>query len=366
MKIKYGSINSWTEKKLEFVRKYLQAYVTVFKLQRWVSGVTYIDLFAGPGICYSKRTKTEVYGSPMIAWNVNPKFSDYYFCDNDHNNTYALKQLFIGQTNIHIEEDDANKYIDKLIKELDPEKPTFVFLDPQSLNLHFNTIQKLISKIKIVDFLINFPAGQMLLRETAKKECATCKQNIGQCKHCIEPIFEDHRWKKLTSDYYNNKMKAKVYLRSILKLYMEPFERSGFKWAVKHVVNSNNSQMYDLIFASCNVYPAMKIMRDVMFSEEPSQLFPFSSNEIRGKICYKYSGLNTMLSTKDILSDFFTGDNVYRWKDVQDALRKLEQEKLLQRLSPVSKRRIRFDLNERFRLLCNKPYNANLTAENIP
>lgn len=354
MKVRYGEINEWTEKKLEYIGKYLNAYTSVFKFQSWVKGVIYIDLFAGPGICYSKLHKKEVDGSPAISIKVDPPFSEYIFCDIEKENTDRITELTKSKQNIHIEHGDANVYVNNLVTHLDPNKPTFVFLDPQALDLHYKTIEILAKNLNRVDFLITFPIGEIFFRETSTKECYSCKNNAKNCEHCIEPVFFDDAWKKVAYTYFKeSNMKPKVFLQQILKLYMEPLEKLDFKWAVKHMKNKNNSQIYDLIFATRNVLPAMKIMRDVMCDDDQLSLLSIT-DELSKMIVTKYKQHKDRLTVKTILNDMFTGDNNYRERDFQKALGQLETEGKLSRSKPVSKRKKRFDPDESFVLIYNK------------
>jgi three-Cys-motif partner protein len=43
----------------------------------------YIDAYAGPGLHLLKTTGDMVEGSPLIAVNTNPPFSEYHFIDAD-------------------------------------------------------------------------------------------------------------------------------------------------------------------------------------------------------------------------------------------------------------------------------------------
>ena len=42
-------VGPWAADKLDRLRKYLSAYTTIMKDQRWCRGFYYIDAFAGPG-----------------------------------------------------------------------------------------------------------------------------------------------------------------------------------------------------------------------------------------------------------------------------------------------------------------------------
>ena len=85
MAVEYDEIGIWSEVKLAIIKEYASAYSTILEAQRrqkiprlkWL----YIDAYAGPGLHLSKTTGSIVEGSPLIAVNTNPPFSEYHFID---------------------------------------------------------------------------------------------------------------------------------------------------------------------------------------------------------------------------------------------------------------------------------------------
>jgi|SRR3989304_4037807 len=84
---------SWTDEKLERVRKYLVAYAKIMNKQRF--RFAYIDAFAGTGYRATKNnadqdglkfpefsdkeTKEFLEGSVRIALKIKPRFTKYFF-----------------------------------------------------------------------------------------------------------------------------------------------------------------------------------------------------------------------------------------------------------------------------------------------
>lgn len=54
-----STVGPWAADKLDRLRKYLSAYTTIMKDQRWCAGYHYIDAFAGPG-AHSVRSRAQV------------------------------------------------------------------------------------------------------------------------------------------------------------------------------------------------------------------------------------------------------------------------------------------------------------------
>jgi three-Cys-motif partner protein len=88
---KFDEIGNWSELKLEIVEKYGSAYTTTFKNTRLKK--YYIDGLCGAGIHFSKKTATQVEGSPSRALKIVPPFDAYYFIDIDKEKTSYLQTI---------------------------------------------------------------------------------------------------------------------------------------------------------------------------------------------------------------------------------------------------------------------------------
>lgn len=53
-------VGPWAIDKLDRLRKYLSAYTTIMKDQRWCAGYYYIDAFAGPAICTQRKKDVDL------------------------------------------------------------------------------------------------------------------------------------------------------------------------------------------------------------------------------------------------------------------------------------------------------------------
>src|SRR5215831_19396893 len=77
----FDEIGYWSELKLEIVEKYGAAYTKAFSIAGKGLKKYYIDAFSGPGVHLSKRTKSQIEGSPARALKVSPPFDAFYFID---------------------------------------------------------------------------------------------------------------------------------------------------------------------------------------------------------------------------------------------------------------------------------------------
>jgi three-Cys-motif partner protein len=91
-KVKQTFGGGWTTEKLKRLRKYLVAYTTAMKNQRYQ--IVYLDAFAGTGYRASPREKDSddflfpeidqfMDGSARIALQVTPGFDKYIFIERD-------------------------------------------------------------------------------------------------------------------------------------------------------------------------------------------------------------------------------------------------------------------------------------------
>jgi three-Cys-motif partner protein len=135
----------WTRDKLELLRLYLLAYRRVAG-----AGGTYIDGFASTGIVKIRGEAGERLGSAATALDVRA-FSHLYFYEQD---SLKMSQL---QRNIQLRFEQrrwirarwrVGDFNEEVLKDLRPDriplnKPTFAFLDPDSTQLGWTTVEAL-------------------------------------------------------------------------------------------------------------------------------------------------------------------------------------------------------------------------------
>lgn len=151
-------IGSWGLLKYNLVGAYCNIFASSMK-NKW-DRLVYIDLFAGAGYAKIKNDNKIIQTSSLIAMNIPYPFTDYIVSEFDEDKLDALKariekhhphkrvSYYLGDTNKNI----VN--IAEEVRKISEYHKTlcFCFVDPFSLNLHFNTI-KTLSKFNI-DFLI--------------------------------------------------------------------------------------------------------------------------------------------------------------------------------------------------------------------
>ena len=149
-------IGIWGLQKYKLLGDYCNIFTSGMK-NNWEQ-LIYIDLFAGAGFARIKNDGKILMTSALIAASIPHKFTKYIVSEFDNEKLGALQKRissFNSDLNIAYVEGDSNKNADVIVDHIPKEGNAlrFCFVDPFSLNLEFETIQK-IAAVGKVDFLI--------------------------------------------------------------------------------------------------------------------------------------------------------------------------------------------------------------------
>ena len=143
----FREFHGWTLDKLDVFERYLKLY------RRVAGGGAFIDAFAGTGYGVSSRPGRDGQrdGSSIIAAKSGA-FSDLHLVERDSTNIQTLTRTASAlpdrlTSKIRIHHDDCNAIIPELLAsdELDAARPCFAFLDQESTQLNWDTIETLAS-----------------------------------------------------------------------------------------------------------------------------------------------------------------------------------------------------------------------------
>lgn len=149
----FGSTH--TEKKLETVQKYLNAYATALK-QKF--DLIYVDACAGSGASRPKNASRQdplielddiTVGSAVRALSINPPFSKYVLNDMKKSNVASLRRIVTERfphllDRVQFTAKDANEVILDLCKTTNWKGcRAVVFIDPFGLQIKFRTLEAL-------------------------------------------------------------------------------------------------------------------------------------------------------------------------------------------------------------------------------
>ena len=243
----------WAAVKLDYLRRYIDVFVTSMR-NKWTYR-NYIDLLSGPGKNRVRDTGAVLLGSPLLALQAKFPFTGYYFIDLEKSNTSVLNKRCSASNLsnlVNIRTGDCNKLVDQVVKKLKPTESgslNLAFLDPEGMELHFDTIAKLAS-IKRMDLIINYP--QSGLNRLMKNEYQTPDDNM------VDLFFGTKEWRDIYSRYQEKRKKG--IHRELIDLYKAKLHRLGYgevigsdeigleEPAIRHT--KLNVTLYRLLFAS--------------------------------------------------------------------------------------------------------------------
>lgn len=165
----------WTEKKLDCVSSYLQAYQTALKFKNFK--LVYIDAFSGDGSVELKDDDSPLLregrsftrGSARRAIDLDPPFHHYHFIDKSRSSLVELRDMvaevkpaFLDCMSLH--PGDVNKVLPRIVQRLDVrQERAVVFADPFGMQLDWETVMA-VAAVPIVDFWYLVPTGLAINR----------------------------------------------------------------------------------------------------------------------------------------------------------------------------------------------------------
>ncbi len=244
--------HQWTADKLEFIEKYIPAFV---KATKGATKRYYVDGFAGPGI-NEFEDGSKMRGSPLIALEQN-EFTHLYFVEKDLDAFKALKQIVQQHPNkdkATLYNADFNEILPEILVQIEERSPTVFLLDPEGLELEWRSIEAIAKREKADLFILVSASG--VLRNL--------ENNFAY--DALTAFFGDTSWmeidkyKKVGMDRYH----------AIVDLYLDKLKGLGLTVA-RHNITARTSKkvkLHSLVFAAKNDV-AIKIAEDVLRRLQP-------------------------------------------------------------------------------------------------
>jgi three-Cys-motif partner protein len=134
---------------------------------KW-KGLTYVDLFAGPGICVIEDTGEELRGSPLLALDTRKPFDKVICVEQDDEARDALDRRIRrharGAT-AEVLPGDCNEIINQVISKIPRGFLSLVFVDPEGVSgLDADTMRALADQRLFVGLIVLFPHGMSVNR----------------------------------------------------------------------------------------------------------------------------------------------------------------------------------------------------------
>ena len=228
-------VGLWAKSKLHYIRRYCHIFNMGMK-DKWAIR-TYIDLFAGPGMCLVETTKEEINGSPLLALGCQVPFTHYFFNDIRPDVIESLKgrSASCGSITVRYFSRDCNLVVGELLQKLPSDSLDFCFIDPFKWEVNFNSVLKL-TENRRMDLAITFHIGSI-------------KRVADNPPQELKDFFPDPSWQQ---EYEKAGETGKLTGRVLLDSYECGLRNLGYKEIKDYIlmVNKTNVPLYYLIFAS--------------------------------------------------------------------------------------------------------------------
>lgn len=286
---------NWTEEKLRRLKKYLSAYMTIFRGNPWASRYTtyYVDAFAGTGYraasgeievttlaLFDEQDLVDVEkfftGSAQIALDSEPSFDRYLFIEQNPKFVNELEQLRMTHPQkahrIEIIQGDANAILRDWCSRMNwQHNRAVVFLDPYGMAVNWATVEAL-EQTKAIDLWILLPVGQAINRLLTRRRIPE-----GAWAEKLTDFFGTEDWK---NEFYQPRLQESLFEVDEEMEKTATFESIGNYFSARletvfeqvagtslALLNSKNVPIFLLFFASANprgAPTAVKIAEDIL------------------------------------------------------------------------------------------------------
>lgn len=236
---------TWTEKKIFFWNRYIEiTTMSMCDSPKWPAGVIYVDLFAGPGVCRIKKNNKRFPGSALVAAHAPKRFRKLIACELEHDLAEALQQRLNAtpsRDRFKVVRGDCNAMIDRVITEIPPKSLVLAFIDPENLDVPFETVEALANR-GATDLLILFADSMDIVRNVDTYE----KQKVSKLDRMLGPGSNwRSEWAKL-----GNRSRPNI-CRRFSDLYCDQLRRRlGYQGFGEKTMESERGPLYRIIFAS--------------------------------------------------------------------------------------------------------------------
>jgi len=225
---------------------YLERYCSIFTKgvgRKWAGKLAYVDLFSGPGRSIIRETSEEIDGSPLVALKYD--FASYVFVDRPREIEFLRQRLSNHPklSKVKLVAGDCNEAIDQVLRASPADHLTLTFIDPTGLQIHFETIQKLV-RSRRVDLLMTVQFG-MAIRMNIHQYLQAEAESLG-------PFLGMPDWRTRLGEFTSRSDAS----RKILELYEGQLRHLGYETVKDREIeihsDERNLLLYFIILASRN------------------------------------------------------------------------------------------------------------------
>ena len=253
--MRFDDIGSWSEIKLEIIKKYAAAYSMILTRQHGLHHV-YIDAFAGAGVHVARSTGEFMPGSPLNALLVQPPFKEYFLIDLAPDRIASLREIVGDRADVHLLPGDCNTL---LLEEVFPRvryqdyRRGLCLLDPYGLDLDWR-VMATAGGMGSLEMFLNFPVLDMNRNVLWRAPDGVDPANLAR----MTRFWGDDSWRRVmystTGNLYGWEEKSgdnDTIARAFQKRLQDA---AGFKHVPEPLPmrNSRGNVIYYLFFASPN------------------------------------------------------------------------------------------------------------------
>ena len=247
-------VGDWAQDKLKILRLYLPGYLQATTKAR---ERIYIDAFAGPGSNRLKVSGQIIDGSPLLALDAEAqngtKFDRLFFIEQEPVIARELRGELEKRDPQHRAEvivGDVNRELPRVVQKLPLRSPTFVFLDTDSIEPQWSTIEAIASSR--TELLVNFPLAMAINR------------NLDSPK--VTAYFGTDDWRPISRSLRTDRT------RGLLDLYKNRLARLGYPHATEddRLIRASRGHHLYYLFLVSKVPAAKNIMTWVLKQPDAS------------------------------------------------------------------------------------------------
>ena len=151
-------LGDWSQIKHEIVENYAAAYTTIVSRQSVIKRMLYVDAFAGAGIAEDRETGELLRGSAIRLLEVEPRFQELHFVEQNENKAAVLEQLTSFDRRVQVHRGDANEVLTRDVLprcRWEDYHRALCLLDPYGLAVDWKVVHA-IGQLGSVEIFYNF------------------------------------------------------------------------------------------------------------------------------------------------------------------------------------------------------------------
>jgi three-Cys-motif partner protein len=237
----------WTLTKLFFLSQYLATTTNAIVGNSKFSAVNYVDLFASNGICVvlgEDGRRRRYAGAALLAAGCVKPFDNLYLVEKEPVDATKLSERIVRlgcKSKTHLIVGDANVAVSQIQRDLPHRSLTVAFIDPFSLDIHFDSL-KTLAEARPLDLIILFADAMDVTRNVDEYyfpgKSDKLDNFLGRSSNWRE------KWQQLPdrSGSSCRSFFAQIYLSQLAKL--------GYRHTRVKSIKSDIGPLYSLVYAS--------------------------------------------------------------------------------------------------------------------